>query len=1037
MREIFGMPEEVIRIGAPMHGLLVYSASRGRLGGRSVEEAWAERLALLARGEPFARIEEFDDGRVVSIRYEPAALGCWVGIHHDITAQHRLEQELRAQASIFEEALENMSHALAVFDVEQRLVIFNSRYITMYGYDPLIVRRGATLRQIQVHGLDRGIYEGVTLEQLEEASRQAIAGGVEVNARRQLPDGRWIQTRSRPMPGGGWVFTSEDVTERESFVQELNEQHRRFDAALNAMSQALCMFDADQRLIVCNDEYVALFRADPAVVKPGITLREIFEHGVEIGNYPGMTAEELVQRRFEAIAQSDGRTYDQRMTDGRIIAVSIETMANGGWLGMFEDVTERRRAEEERARALAEVQQQNMLFDATLEGMAQGLCVYDRDMRIVVRNRRYLQIYGLAQEDVQPGMAMVEVIERSVARGVHLAGRTAQDIADEFRRVVEAHRGYTLTRQLSDGRILSIRVQPMANDGWLATFEDITARERAAMELAEQHRRFDAALNNMAHGLSMLDENLNLIVCNRRYLDMYGMSPDVVRPGVTMLEIVRHSIVQGNYADADPDELVAGYFESLQRGEYLSHRQLSGGRIYKVLYQPMPRGGWVAVHEDVTERHKVEQHIVHLAHHDSLTGLPNRILFRERLSEGLAGLIARGGGLALLCLDLDHFKSVNDTLGHPVGDEMLAVVARRLEAVVAEAGTLARLGGDEFAILLTGADGTAGGAECMARRLVSAVSEPLVIDGNVINTALSIGIAVAPRDATGGDQLLKCADLALYRAKAEGRGTFRFYELDLGRRVEARRRLELDLRQALEREEFSLVFQPQVDSASLRLRGFEALVRWHHASRGPVPPNDFIPVAEETGLIVPLGRWVLETACREAALWPGNVQVAVNLSPVQFKDRNLVDIVRNVLAETGLMPSRLELEITEAVLLQNDDVTMTMLHDLRTLGVRIAMDDFGVGYSSLSYLRRFRFDKIKIDRSFIADLGGGSDNAAIVRTMAQLGSSLGIDTTAEGVETNEQLALVRDCGCTQVQGYLVSPPRRACDLAAFFNGLTG
>lgn len=911
MREIFGMSEDVIRVGAPMRGLLVYSASRGRLGNKTIEEAWAERLALLAKGEPFSRIEEFADGRVVSIRYQPAAHGCWVGIHHDITAQHRLEQELRAQASIFEEALENMSHALAVFDVDQRLVIFNSRYITMYGYDPAIVRRGAHLRQVQAHGIERGIDAGMTLEQLQEDSRRVIASGSEVSKRRQLPDGRWIQTRSRPMPGGGWVFTAEDVTERETFIQELNEQHQRFDAALNAMSQALCMFDADQRLIVCNENYVTLFGADPAVVKPGITLRDIFAHGVQLGSYPGMSADELVARRLEAIARSDGRSYDQEMTDGRIIAVSIETMANGGWLGMFEDVTEIRRAEVERARALAEVQQQNLLLDATLESMAQGLCVYDRHMRVVVRNRRYLDIYRLEEDDVRPGMTMVEVIERSVARGVHTNGRTAQDIADEFMSMVEAHRGYALTRHLADGRILNIRVQPM------------------------------------------------------------------------------------------------------------------------------PHGGWVAVHEDVTERHKVEQHIVHLAHHDALTGLPNRTLFRERLAEGLAALSTSDGSLALLCLDLDHFKSVNDTLGHPVGDEMLSVVARRLEQAVGDAGTIARLGGDEFAILLSGRDGTPGGAECMARRLGQTLSEPLVIEGHVINTSMSMGIAIALRDAGSGDQLMKCADLALYRAKAEGRSTYRFYEADMSRSMEARRELELDLREALAAQEFHLVFQPQVDSTGLKLAGFEALVRWTHALRGPVPPNDFIPIAEETGLIVPLGRWVLEAACRQAVTWPTSVPVAINLSPVQFKDRQLVDMVRRVLAETGLAPGRLELEITEAVLLQNDDVTMAMLHDLRALGVRIAMDDFGVGYSSLSYLRRFRFDKIKIDRSFIADLDRGADNAAIVRAMAQLGRSLGIDTTAEGVESEEQLAIVRACGCSHVQGYLVSPPRGTMDVSGLIDRFQG
>jgi diguanylate cyclase (GGDEF)-like protein/PAS domain S-box-containing protein len=1033
MIELFGMPEEVAAVGASMYGLLRYSAEQNRLDGVPLERAWAERLVLLARREPFSRRERFSDGRTVLISYQPAPEGCWVAIHHDITAQQRLEDELRDQASIFRHALENMSHALAVFDASKKLVVCNSRYLAMYGFTPGEVRPGVHLHQIFALAVERGIYTDVNLDQLVADSERNFAAGREVTRRRRLPDGRWIHTRSRRTPDGGWVFTSEDVTERELAIQALDEQHQRFDAALNAMPQALCMFDADHRLIVCNTNYVTLFRADPQVVRPGITLREIFEHGVQLGSYPGMTADDLVARRLEAIAKADGKAYDQPMTDGRIIAVSIETMEGGGWLGMFEDVTDRRRAERERALAVAAMLEQNILMDATLESMAQGLCVYDRHMRIVVLNRRYRDIYGLGPDEVRPGMTMREVIGRSVAKGAHIVGKSADEICDDFVRTLIENQEPVLQRHLADGRIIAVRAQPMANGGWVATFEDITAQERAALALREQHRRFDAALNNMAHGLCMLDEDLNLIVCNSRYLDMYGMSPEVVRPGVTMRTIVEHSIALGNYTEATPDELLQSYFERLRNGDFLSHRRLADGRIFRVLYHPMPHGGWVAIHEDVTERRKAEEHIVHLAHHDSLTGLPNRVLFRQRMTEGLDDVGRSGAPLALLCLDLDHFKSINDTLGHPVGDGLLTMVAERLGQAVGAAGTIARLGGDEFAILLHRAGHDE--AESLARRLVRDMSEPFVVEGHLINSGISVGIALAPQDAATGDHLMKAADLALYRAKSEGRAMFRFFEPQMSERLEARRHLELDLRQALQTKEFHLVFQPQVASADLGLAGFEALIRWDHAFRGSVPPADFIPLAEETGLIRELGEWVLVEACAEAARWPDSIQVAVNLSPVQFKDRSLVATVRRALAESGLRPGRLELEITEAVLLQRDDVTIAMLHELRALGVRIAMDDFGVGYSSLSYLRSFPFDKLKIDRSFVGDLGQSRDNVAIVRAMADLGASLGIETTAEGVETEDQLAIVRGCGCTHVQGYLVSAPRPAAELPALIASL--
>ncbi len=1160
MRDLFEIPEEMVRPGATMLDLLRYSAAMDRLDGMTLDEAWRARLALIARGEPFVRYERFRDGRVISISYRPTGDGGWVATHQDITSQYRLEAELRAHAGRFGQALDNMSHGLAMFGDDERLIICNAQYMRLFGYDPAIIRPGIQLIDVLAHALERGFYSGQTLEQLVDdarawrltgaeytgiveltgtrrlsvrrrpmpgggwvftcedvtarekaaealgeqhrrfgqalanmshglamfdagerlivcntqyidlfgfdpaivrtgvafhgilthaiglghypgqtadevltAARQRIARGGD-HGLRVLPDGRLMAARSRPMPDGGWVFTCEDVTDQERAAMELRAQHMRFDTALNAMSQGLCMFDADNRLIVCNEVYVSLFNSDPAVARPGVTLMEMFELGIAYGNYPGTTAQELYDRRMSILARGGVQSYDQPMADGRTIACTLRQMDGGGWLGMFEDVTEERRAAALQSAIMTQLNAQNVLLDATLENMAQGLCVYDSDHRVVVRNRRYLDMHAFSDADARAGTHLSDLIRISIERG-NLPGDTdVGEVYARFATFLASGSDRMVQRRLRD-RVVAVRSQPMASGGWVVTFEDITDRESAAEALREQHRRFDAALNNMAHGLAMLDEELNLIVCNRRYLDMYGLSSDIVRPGSTMRAIVEHSVALGNYRDITPDEIVDGYFERLAAGQYLSHRQLADGRIIKVLYHPMEHGGWVAMHEDVTERRKAEQHIAHMAHHDALTDLPNRILFRERMAEGLLKAEETGEPLALLCLDLDHFKSVNDTLGHPIGDQLLTSVAERLAKVVGRTGMLARLGGDEFAILLRSA--TAQSAEALARRLVRTMTDPFVIDGHLINTGLSVGIAVAPGDGTAGDHLMKCADLALYRAKSEGRGMFRFFELDMSRRLQARRELELDLRQALSAGEFSLAFQPQVRAESGALSGFEALVRWNQIARGPVPPADFIPLAEETGLILPIGEWVLREACREAVRWPAPLKVAVNLSPVQFKNRRLVRFVMETLAEVGLAPARLELEITEAVLLQNDDVTIAMLHELRSHGIRIAMDDFGVGYSSLSYLRSFPFDKIKIDRSFIADLDRNRDNAAIVRAMAGLGASLNVDTTAEGVETAEQLAVVRHCGCTEVQGYLISAPRPASQIDALIASLRG
>jgi len=385
----------------------------------------------------------------------------------------------------------------------------------------------------------------------------------------------------------------------------------------------------------------------------------------------------------------------------------------------------------------------------------------------------------------------------------------------------------------------------------------------------------------------------------------------------------------------------------------------------------------------------------------------------------------------VLCLDLDHFKSVNDTLGHPIGDELLKVVAERLRRCTREHDTIARLGGDEFAIIMTAMDQPTDAA-ALARRIRDSITKPYELDGHQIVADISIGISVAPLDATEPDQLLKNADMALYGAKADGRGAYRFFEPEMDAKMQQRRELELDLRKALVNGEFELYYQPLVDLQSNEINGFEALIRWNHPVRGLISPAAFVPIAEETGLIIPLGEWVLRRACEETAHWPGDLKVAVNLSPSQLKSRNLVQVVMSALANSGMAATRLQLEITESVLMQNTFSTLATLHQLRELGVQIAMDDFGTGYSSLSYLRSFPFDKIKIDRSFINDLSNGAEPLAIVRAIASLAKSLSMISTAEGVETEQQLEKLVAVGCTEMQGHIFSQARPAEEIVRLF-----
>ena len=459
--------------------------------------------------------------------------------------------------------------------------------------------------------------------------------------------------------------------------------------------------------------------------------------------------------------------------------------------------------------------------------------------------------------------------------------------------------------------------------------------------------------------------------------------------------------------------------------------ELPDGRTIARVDHSMTGGGWVATHEDITERRIAEAKIAHMALHDALTNLPNRLFFREQMDNHLTHL-GQDDSFAVLCLDLDRFKTVNDTLGHPYGDKLLHQVSERLRNCLREGDIIARLGGDEFAILQANLV-QHGDTTMLATRIIDAIGRPFDLDGHQVVVGVSIGAAMAPVDAKNPDQLLKHADMALYRAKADGRGTYRFFEPDMDARMQTRRSLELDLRRAITHGEFELYYQPLVNLQSEQVCGFEALIRWRHPERGMVSPADFIPLAEETGLIVPIGEWVLRQACAEAARWPKLISIAVNLSPAQFKS-DLPTTVINALSHSGLAADRLELEITESVLLFNNESTVSTLHQLRALGVHISMDDFGTGYSSLSYLRSFPFDKIKIDRSFIHDLSSKKDARAIIRAVAALGCSLGMATTGEGIETREELEYLKREGCTHGQGYLFGKALPAENARALLQG---
>lgn len=668
----------------------------------------------------------------------------------------------------------------------------------------------------------------------------------------------------------------------------------------------------------------------------------------------------------------------------------------------------RKRAEADAAIAEARKSHERLL--EAIDILPQGIVFLDPEGRYILCNKKYTEIYHASADLFQPGARLADTLQIGVSRGDYpeAAGREQEWIAERLEKL--KHPGEAHEQTLADGHCILIEERLTKDGGVIGLRVDIT-------ELKQREASFRLLFDgNPVPMIVCAQSDDRIIGVNEAALEHYGYSrAEFEKLSISDLQAFESVAPWAN--DQTTDERTARTWKHIK-----ADGSLIDVAIYSrhLIFDDQP--AILLASMDITERKRAEARLAFVAQHDGLTGLPNRILLRQRLDELLAHARRSGDKAAVLFLDIDHFKAINDTLGHAIGDKLLESVAKRLRSSAREEDAIARLGSDEFAVVQAGV-GRPEDAALLAKRLLEALSEPYLLEGQTIISGASIGIAMAPSDGDDAERILKNANLALSRAKSEGGGTFSFFEAGMDARAQKRRRIETELRGAIDNEILQAHYQPLIDLKSGRVTGLETLVRWPHPERGMISPGEFIPVAEETGLINPLGWMILKRACADAARWADPVRVAVNLSPLQFRVGNLLSTVMEILKHSGLPAKRLELEITETLLMDKSDQVLATLHALRALGVRISMDDFGTGYSSLSYLRSFPFDKIKIDQSFVRGLGSNRDAQAIVRSIISLGKGLGVTITAEGVETEDELAWLRSEGCDEGQGFLFSKAR--------------
>ncbi|MFV0664114.1 PAS-domain containing protein [Denitromonas sp.] len=1026
--KLLDLPAEQLAAEAtPLTDVIRHLAVRGEYGEGPVDTVVEQVMARVHQPQAYRYERTRPNGKVLEVHGEPLPDGGFVTIYSDATGRHHAEAALARESFDLQTILEHLPQGISVFDDQLQLRRWNSGLLDVLGLPRESVFEGARFEDLIMFPARRGEYgPGDPAELVRE--RKALALQFQPHrVERTRPSGRTHLVEGTPMMRDGrpvgFVASYTDISDRKHAEGVLQAKHDMLQTLVDNIPSGVTVFDADLKMVLHNDEVLKLVGFPKALAETQPHFSEVIRYNAEHGEYGAVDVEAKVAEMVALASHPTRHVMERTRANGQVLLVRGAPLPGGGFVSVYSDVTERRRMENALKRRSAYLQ-------AVLDQLPQGISVFDEQLHLKHWNDKFVAVLELPESAVYPEVSFDDLIRVPAQRGEY--GTDDPEIYVRQRREqalrFEHHR---FTRSRPNGRTHLVEGQPMVIDGavvgFITTYTDITDHMQVEQELRTRNEVFRTLIDNIPGGVSLFDGNFNLLAANdkfRRLLDF----PDwlMAQSPVTLESLFRFNAKRGEYGLCDVEEKVQALMErAAWREPHLFERTRPNGTVLEIRGLPLPGEGFVTIYTDVTEHKRAMEAVERLAHQDALTGLDNRYTLESRLDQSIADARRNGKKLALLFIDMDNFKAINDSLGHAVGDEFLVAIARRLRDSARESDIVARPGGDEFVLAITNMQAVSAAVRAVTD-LFESLAEPVTLGAQQITPSASVGIAIFPDDGQDRVTLMKHADIAMYSAKNAGRDGYRFFDAAMTEAADERLRLEADLRQALKGDEFVLHYQPKVDAASRRLVGFEALIRWRRPDGTLVPPGRFIPLAEETGLIGPIGEWALNTACQTLRHWCDaglcNLGMSVNLSARQLRNPALPLQVQRALLNSEIPPERLELEITESVAMEDPARTVDILTALKALGVGLSIDDFGTGYSSLAYLKLLPINCLKLDRAFVTDIETDPNDAAICAATIGLAHTLGLTVVAEGVETAAQAHYLDSLDCDLMQGYYFSRP---------------